>query len=182
MSNRPWTVVVMGVAGSGKTSLASTLVEQLGAAYVEADDHHPAANIAKMAAGEALTDADRAPWLDALAAEIARLHGTGTSVVLTCSALRHRYRDRLREADPELVFVHLDGDPALILDRMRQRNHFMPPSLLASQIATLEELSDDERHFVVDIAAPPDDIAATVLTRLEAYGISERRSARTAAS
>lgn len=180
--DQPWTVVVMGVAGSGKTSLARVLTAELAASYVEADDHHPAANVAKMAAGEPLTDADRAPWLAALAQEIRRLHAVGEPVVLTCSALRRRYRDLLREADPRMVFVHLDGDPALILERMRQRDHFMPPALLDSQISTLEELSADEHHFVVDIAATPGEIARTVLERLGRFGISEPRSRRTAAS
>lgn len=170
----PWTVVVMGVAGSGKTSLAGVLTQRLGADYVEADDHHPAANVAKMAAGIPLTDEDRAPWLAALADEIRRRHAAGRSVVLTCSALRRAYRDRLRDADPDLVFVHLDGDPELILARMRARDHFMPPSLLDSQISTLEELSADERHFVVDIAGDPEQIAATATALLADHGIVPR--------
>lgn len=143
-------VVVMGVSGSGKSTVGRALAERLGVAFADADDFHPPANVAKMRAGEPLDDADRAPWLDAVAGWIADRGDRGG--VMSCSALKHRYRDRLRRADPGLFFVHLDGSAELIASRLAvRRGHFMPATLLASQLRALERLSADESGAVVPI-------------------------------
>ncbi|MFH8795142.1 gluconokinase [Streptomyces sp. NPDC017941] len=162
-------VVVMGVAGTGKTTVGPLLAARLGVPYAEGDDFHPAANIAKMSAGTPLTDEDRMPWLDAIG-EWA--HGrAGLGGVVSSSALKRAYRDRLRAAAPGLVFVHLTGDRALIEDRMSHREgHFMPTKLLDSQFATLQPLGADEAGVAVDVAGSPEDIAdraVTALTRLD---------------
>jgi gluconokinase len=154
-------VVVMGVSGSGKTTVADLLADRLGWRQAEADDFHPPENVAKMRAGTPLTDADRRPWLAALRDWISASDG---SVVITCSALRKSYRDVLVTADAKVRFLHLDGDPELILERMSDREgHFMPTSLLQSQLATLEPLQPDEPGTVVDIDQTPEQIAADAL-------------------
>ncbi|ARX82348.1 MULTISPECIES: gluconokinase [Streptomyces] len=151
-------VVVMGVAGTGKTTVGPLLAARLGVPYAEGDDFHPEANIAKMSAGTPLTDDDRWPWLDAIG-EWA--HGrAGLGGVVSSSALKRSYRDRLRAAAPGLVFVHLTGDRALIEERMRGRKgHFMPTALLDSQFATLQPLGADEAGVDVDVAGTPAEIA-----------------------
>ncbi|KUF13532.1 gluconokinase [Streptomyces silvensis] len=151
-------VVVMGVAGTGKTTVGPLLAARLGVPYAEGDDFHPEANIAKMSAGTPLTDEDRMPWLDAIG-EWA--HGrAGLGGVVSSSALKRAYRDRLRAAAPGLVFVHLTGDRALIEDRMSHREgHFMPTKLLDSQFATLQPLGADEAGVGVDVAGTPEEIA-----------------------
>ncbi len=150
-------VVVMGVAGCGKSTVGKALADRLGVPYAEADDFHPPANVAKMRAGRPLDDADRAPWLDAVAEWIAGRAGRGG--VVSCSALRRRYRDRLRRADPGLFLVHLDGPRQLLAARMAaRRDHFMPPALLDSQLATLEPLAADESGAVVSIDAEPEAV------------------------
>lgn len=148
-------IVVMGVSGCGKSTVAAALAAELGGVYLDADDFHPPANVAKMAAGVPLTDADRMPWLgvvgDAMAAATAR----GELVVVACSALRRAYRDVLRAAVVDTFFVQLDGPPELLAARITARaEHFMPPALLASQLALLEPLAPDERGSVVSIDAP----------------------------
>ncbi|MGK5500266.1 gluconokinase, partial [Streptomyces sp. URMC 125] len=146
----------MGVSGSGKTTVGTGLAGALGVPYADADDFHPPANVEKMSSGVPLTDEDRRPWLDAIA-EWLRERGARGGVV-TCSALRRRYRDRLREAAPELFFVHLDGSPELIASRMSaRRGHFMPPELLRSQLDTLEPLAEDEAGAVVPIDGTPEE-------------------------
>ncbi|MCI0384831.1 gluconokinase [Streptomyces sp. CNQ085] len=147
----------MGVSGSGKTTVGTALAERLGVPYAEADDFHPPGNVAKMASGVPLTDADRAPWLDAIAAWL-KARGADGGVV-TCSALKRAYRDRLRRAAPELFFLHLDGSPELIGERLTGRTgHFMPSALLRSQFETLEALDADEAGAVVPIDGTPDEV------------------------
>ncbi len=149
----PIHVVVMGVSGTGKSTIAHGLADALGLLLAEGDDFHPPENVAKMSAGTPLTDEDRWPWLESLAEWTAARHAEGVDTVLTCSALRRPYRDVLRSAVPgrPTYFVHLVGDPDLIQERMQARDHFMPASLLMSQIDTLEALEDDEDGLVVDI-------------------------------
>ncbi|MCX4760829.1 gluconokinase [Streptomyces sp. NBC_01275] len=163
----PHVVVVMGVAGTGKTTIGPLLAALLGVPYAEADDFHPRANIDKMSAGIPLTDADRLPWLDAIGAWADRRAGLGG--VVSCSALKRAYRDRLRAAAPDVVFVHLTGDRALIEDRMSHRQgHFMPTALLDSQFATLEPLQADEAGVDVDVSGAPEAIAERAMAALVA--------------
>jgi carbohydrate kinase (thermoresistant glucokinase family) len=155
-------VVVMGVSGSGKSTVGALLAERLGLPYAEADDFHPPANIAKMATGVPLDDTDRAPWLDLIAAWLAKHSGTGG--VITCSALRRRYRDRLRAQMPEAFFLHLDGSEELIGRRLAERTgHFMPPGLLRSQLEALDPLEADEAGAVVSVDATPEELAERAL-------------------
>lgn len=160
-------LVVMGVAGSGKTTVAHILAERLGWVVAEADEFHPAANVAKMAAGTPLTDEDRWPWLAAIAAWIGEQDAAGRSSVVTCSALRRAYRDVLAAAPGRVRFVHLDGTPELIGDRMSHRTgHFMPTTLLPSQFATLEPLQPDEDGVTVPVAVSPNSVADAALRAL----------------
>ena len=164
---RPLRVVVMGVCGSGKSTIGGLLAQSLGLRFVEGDELHPPRNVALMAAGTALTDEDRAAWLDALAEQLSAAQASGA--VLTCSALRRRYRDRLRVAAPDLRLVHLHGDRACLAARMRRRSgHFMPASLLSSQLAALELPAADEHALVADIDRPPEQIVGEVCRRLSA--------------
>ncbi|MCX4668411.1 gluconokinase [Streptomyces sp. NBC_01381] len=154
----PHVVVVMGVAGTGKTTIGPLLADRLGVPYAEGDDFHPPANIAKMSAGTPLTDDDRWPWLDAIGAWA---HGrAGRGGVVSSSALKRSYRDRLRAEAPGLVFVHLTGTRDLIEDRMSHRQgHFMPTALLDSQFATLQPLGADEAGVAVDVTGTPQEIS-----------------------
>jgi gluconokinase len=148
-------IVAMGVSGSGKTTLGRALARELGAEFLEGDRFHPEANVAKMSRGEPLEDADRWPWLDRLAEELARIRRAGGTAVLACSALKRAYRDRLRRGAPELRLLFLKGDKALIRERLRARaQHFMPPGLLDSQFASLEEPGPDEAPIVIDVTPP----------------------------
>ena len=164
--NTPHVVVVMGVAGTGKTTIGPLLAARLGVPYAEGDDFHPQANIDRMSAGTPLTDEDRRPWLDAIG-EWA--HGrAGLGGVVSCSALKRSYRDRLRAAAPGVVFVHLTGDRALIEDRMSHRQgHFMPTALLDSQFATLQPLQADEAGADVDVSGSPEEITERAALALE---------------
>ena len=157
--------VVMGVSGCGKSAVGSLLASALGVPYVEGDDVHPPENVAKMAAGIALDDADRACWLDALRQRIATAHAQGSGLVVSCSALKRSYRDLLRGGDPALRFAHLDGPRELLERRMQRPGHFMPPSLLDSQLRTLQPLEPDEAGIVLDISQP---LAALVEQILQA--------------
>jgi gluconokinase len=161
-------LVVMGVSGSGKTTVAALLAGRLGWDLQEGDDLHPPANVAKMHAGHPLTDEDRWPWLDDVAAWIRAHTSTGRPGVITCSALRRIYRDRLRGEPPDdLVFVHVAGSRELLADRLRARTgHYMPAALLDSQFATLEEPGPDEDVVTVDAATTPDAMVTDVITRL----------------
>lgn len=159
-------IVVMGVAGTGKTTVGQLLAEALGVPYAEGDAFHPAANVAKMSAGTPLDDADRRPWLDAIG-EWIRNSADRRGGVIAASSLKRAYRDRLRAAAPGAVFVHLAGDRPLIEKRMAARKgHFMPTTLLDSQFATLEPLQDDELGVVVDVSGSPEDITERALAAL----------------
>lgn len=152
-------LVVMGVSATGKSAVAAELAAAFGLRFVEGDDHHPEANIAKMSAGTPLDDDDRWPWLRELAGLLAQDGPT----VMTCSALKRSYRDVLREGVPEpgVLFVHLDGTREVLLPRMtRRERHFMPTSLLDSQLDTLEPLGADEWGVVVDVAPPLEEVVA----------------------
>lgn len=171
----PHVVVVMGVAGTGKTTIGPLLAARLGVPYAEGDDFHPQANIAKMTAGIPLGDEDRWPWLDAIGAWA---HGrAGLGGVVSSSALKRSYRDRLRAAAPGVVFVHLTGDRKLIEDRMgHRRGHFMPTALLDSQFATLEPLQRDERGVAVDVSGSPEEITARAVAALDGLDSSTQSS------
>ncbi|MDK1472722.1 gluconokinase [Streptomyces sp. 549] len=158
----PDTVVVMGVSGTGKTTFGSLLAARLDVPYAEADDFHPPANIAKMSVGVALDDDDRRPWLDAVGAWARSRDGLGG--VVSCSALKRAYRDRLRAVAPNVFFVHLAGDRSLIAARLHGRTgHFMPPDLLDSQFAALEPLGDDERGVTLSVEAEPPTLTERAL-------------------
>jgi gluconokinase len=157
-------VVLIGVSGSGKTTTGQLLAGQLGWPFVEGDDFHPPANVAKMRRGEPLGDADRLPWLRALRARIDDLAEAGRSAVVTCSALKQAYRDVLATGRPEVRFVWLTAPPGLIDDRLgHRRGHFMPRALLESQLETLEVPIG---VAVVDVALPPADVVRAVRDRL----------------
>lgn len=161
----PTVLVVMGVSGVGKSTIASAVAGRLGWAFQEGDDLHSAASIAKMAAGVPLDDDDRWPWLERIADWIRAQQTSGQPGVVTCSALKRAYRDRL--AEPGVVFVQLDADRALIAERLGARQgHFMSASLLASQLATLEPLAPDETGVVVSLDGSPDQIAQRVVRQL----------------
>ena len=165
MASTPPVLVFMGPSGTGKSTVAAMLAGRLGWAFEEGDDLHPAANVAKMAAGHALDDADRAPWLDRVAAWIDDCIAAGIPGVITCSALKHAYRDVLRR--PEVTFVLLYGDPAIVRERlMRRQGHFMPPALLDSQFATLERPQPDEAAVAVSIGGSVDDTVREILAAL----------------
>jgi gluconokinase len=155
----------MGVAGSGKSLVGRALAPRIGAAYVDGDDLHPPANIAKMSRGEALSDADRWPWLNRVGAVLAAAEGR---IVVGCSALRRAYRDRIRAAaGGPVTFVHLSGGRAVIASRMRARHgHFMPASLIDSQFATLEPPDPEEHAITVDIDQPPGAVVAEIAAAL----------------
>jgi gluconokinase len=158
-------VVVMGVTGSGKSTVGTALAERLGVPFADADDFHSAENVAKMRAGTPLNDGDRLPWLRNIAAWLGEHQGSGA--VVTCSALKRVYRDILRERASDVVFLHLDGDKETARRRVAGRaGHFMPSSLVDSQFADLEPLGADERGIVVDFARAVDDIVDEVASGL----------------
>jgi len=157
-------VIIMGVSGCGKTTIGRRLATDLGWPFHDADDFHPLTNIAKMRKGIPLTDKDRAPWLAAIHNTIARYQANHLPAVLTCSALRQAYRDALAPAGPDLRFIHLKGTYEQILARMQGRaDHFMPPELLQSQFATLEEPAD---ALTLDVSRPPAELVATIRSTL----------------
>jgi carbohydrate kinase (thermoresistant glucokinase family) len=157
----------MGVSGCGKSTVGALLAHSLRVPFLEGDAFHPPANVARMAAGIALTDADREGWLHTLAEQLKRHAASGA--VLSCSALKRRYRDTLRHAAPDLALIHLSGQPAVLAQRMAGRSgHYMPPSLLASQLATLEPPQPDEHALVLDTTRAPQALVHDALEWLGA--------------
>jgi gluconokinase len=173
IDERPVVLVVMGAAGTGKSKVAATLAERLGWDLGEGDDLHPAANVAKMSSGQPLTDEDRWPWLDNVASWIDDHVATGRPGIMTCSALKKAYRDRLR--GPGVAFVHLNGTRELLAARLAaRRDHYMPSSLLDSQLEALQPLEADENGIVVELdSKSPEQEAEEVIQRL---GISAQPS------
>ncbi|HJZ17002.1 MAG TPA: gluconokinase [Stellaceae bacterium] len=165
---RPVIVVLMGVSGSGKTTVAALLAAALGCQFQEGDDLHPRENVEKMRSGTPLTDADRMPWLRKIAEEIDGWRARGECGVLTCSALKRSYRDLIIGDRHDVVLVYLKGSRDLIHRRMIARHeHFMPVALLDSQFATLEEPTPDEHPIIVDVGGNPTKIAHKIVCQLE---------------
>ncbi len=166
---KPLRIVVMGVSGSGKSTLAQALAAALNIHFVEGDALHPPHNVQRMAAGTALTDADRHGWLQAVADQLGNATAGPGGVVVACSALKRSYRDLLRAAAPDLRLVYLHGPPALLRERLATRvGHYMPASLLQSQLDTLEPPAPDEHPIALDIALPPAELVARAVQQLEA--------------
>lgn len=158
--------VVMGVSGCGKSTVGAQLAAAFGMEFLEGDTLHPTSNVARMAAGFALGDADREGWLQILAVRIQEARRAGRGLVLSCSALKRSYRDILRQGAPDLHFLYLHGDPGLLAARMAARTgHYMPLSLLASQLSTLEvpDAGEDAQSF--DMASPPEVIVTAAVAR-----------------
>jgi len=164
-------VVVMGVSGSGKSTIGSALAEKLGVAFIDGDDLHPQANVDKMHAGHPLTDDDRWPWLARVGQA---LHDAGDDgLVIACSALKRSYRDAILSEEPRALFLHLTTSQGLIADRLKHRDdHFMPPALLDSQFETLEPLGDDEPGVAVDVG---EDVAHVVSSSVDKLRALQRR-------
>ncbi len=160
-------LIVMGVSGSGKTTIATALAQQLGLPFKDGDELHPPSNIAKMRSGHPLTDSDRWPWLAQIADWIDTWRAAGNCGVITCSALKRSYRERLNEGRPEVRIVYLHGDMALIAQRLAARHgHFMPSDLLASQFAALQEPGPEEHAIRVAVDQPVSDIVAAIAAAL----------------
>jgi gluconokinase len=166
-SPTPCALIVMGVAGSGKSTIGEALAARLGWAFEDGDRFHPASNVAKMSAGHPLTDEDRWPWLQAIADEIDRVCEAGEHAVVACSALRRVYRDILVHGRNDIRIVYLDGTQQLIRDRLgRRKGHFMPPGLLESQFKTLEPPAEDEHPLTVSIDASVAEIVDDIVRQL----------------
>lgn len=169
MSSEYPVLVLMGVSGSGKSTVAGILAGALKWDLEEGDDLHPASNVAKMASGVPLTDEDRWPWLEKIADWIRAHTAAGEPGIVTCSALKRSYRDVLRNgSNGKVVFVHLAGSRDRISGRLNARmDHFMPSSLLDTQLSTLEPIEPDEQAIVIDVGPPPADVAATIIAEVE---------------
>ncbi len=162
-------LIVMGVSGCGKSTVGALLGARTGILFMEGDTLHPPRNVALMAAGTPLTDEDRAGWLDDIASRFSALEADA-GLIISCSALKRIYRDRLRAACPDLRFIHLHGDKALLEQRLLYRTgHYMPPSLLTSQLQTLEPPSSDEPAITLDIAMPTDQLVAHIEHQLHLH-------------
>ncbi len=176
-SRTPCALIMMGVSGSGKSTIADKLAERIGWRSVDGDKFHPASNIAKMSAGHPLTDEDRWPWLKAIAAEIDRSCKAGEKVVIACSALKRSYREILVHGRDDVRIVYLDGSQQLIAERLARRSgHFMPPGLLESQFKTLEPPDESENPVTVSIDSAPDDIVDNIIQQLGLPTIDGKRS------
>lgn len=168
-------IIVMGVSGAGKSTIAEALAQRLGFAMRDGDGFHPAANVAKMASGVPLTDADRWPWLKAIADAIDAMAASGTPVIIACSALKRAYREVLVHGRSDVVIVYLKGSRQIIAERLARRlDHFMPPALLDSQFAALEEPGPDEPAIAVDIRGSIEAIVDDIVLKL---GLAPRRAA-----
>ncbi|WP_019928735.1 gluconokinase [Nocardia sp. BMG111209] len=179
----PPILLVMGVSGSGKTTIGSLLAGRLGWEYAEADGFHPPANVEKMAAGHPLTDEDRWPWLAAIGAWIDRTSAAGRAGVVTCSALKRSYRDLLRDGRPQVRLIYLDADPETVARRLTARHgHFFPPDLLASQFTDLETPTDDENPVRIPIDEEPTVIVDALIAaeHLERVAAAHERDERPA--
>ncbi len=174
-------IVVMGVSGCGKTTIARSLARNLRVRFLDADKFHPASNIEKMSSGTPLTDADREPWLDDVGVRLAKAAGEKNVAVLACSALRRSYRERLkRAADLDLLFILLDGSKDVLQRRVgRRTSHFMPATLLDSQLATLERPESDEHAFAVDITQPVKKMIEEILLTPELRGYRPKQAETT---
>ena len=162
-------LIVMGVSGCGKSTVGALLGARTGIPFIEGDTLHPARNVALMAAGTPLTDEDRAGWLDDIASRFGALEADA-GLIISCSALKRIYRDRLRAACTDLRFIHLHGDKALLEQRLQYRTgHYMPPSLLTSQLQTLEPPGSDEPAITLDIAMPTDQLVAHIEQQLHLH-------------
>jgi len=160
-------LIVMGVSGSGKSTIGQALADHFGIEFIDGDDLHPRANKEKMAAGQALNDEDRAPWLEIIADRIGAELADGKPIVVACSALKKKYRSVLNSYAPSTVFVHLVGGRDLVAERQSHRHHeYMPTSLLDSQFQTLEPLVDGERGIAVDIGQTPEAIVDEIAARI----------------
>jgi carbohydrate kinase (thermoresistant glucokinase family) len=165
VNDRTPLICVMGVSAAGKSTVGAALAHAIGVPFADADDLHPDTNRAKMAAGTPLTDEDRWPWLDAVGARFDQSRSTG--LVMACSALRRVYRDRIRAVSPEVLFVHLHGSEALLTERASTRiDHFMPASLLGTQLETLEDLAPEEAGITVIVDRLPGELVAEIVERL----------------
>jgi gluconokinase len=176
-SQTPCALIVMGVSGSGKSTIAEKLAERMGWRYEDGDRFHPASNVAKMSAGHPLTDEDRWPWLQAIADEIDRACKAGEHLAIACSALKHSYRDVLVHGRDDVRIVYLRGTQELIAGRLTERKgHFMPPGLLASQFKTLEPPGPDENPLMVSIDAAVEEIVDDITGQLRlSAGSTPRR-------
>lgn len=168
MSHTPFRVVVMGVSGCGKSTVGHLLAGSMGVLFVEGDDLHSPANVAKMAAGHPLTDEDRAGWLQALSERLRQSVQNAQGLVVACSALKKTYRDVLRQGAPDVLFVHLQGSPEVLTQRMRQRTaHYMPATLLQSQLAILEPPQSPEMAMTLDMLLPAERQCKQVMQYLQ---------------
>ncbi|MCV9878647.1 gluconokinase [Brenneria izbisi] len=170
-------IIIMGVSGCGKSSVGAAIAHALGAKFIDGDDLHPRANIQKMASGHPLDDNDRAPWLERLSDAAYSLRHKNEVGLIVCSALKRRYRDRLREDNPEMLFLYMKGSFDVIMERLKARaGHFMPTDLLKSQFEALEEPAADEVDVVpIDISGSFDEVVAQGVSALRNAGVISRR-------
>lgn len=170
-------IIIMGVSGCGKSSVGAAIATALGAKFIDGDDLHPRANIQKMASGTPLDDQDRAPWLERLNDAAYSLRHKNETGLIVCSSLKRRYRDRLREGNPEMLFLYMKGSFEVILERLKARaGHFMPTDLLKSQFDALEEPTAEESDVLsIDIDGSFDEVVARGLTALRDAGVTPRR-------